>query len=160
MSPVQKVVRHAETCAFRNQLPKRITELVERFDELTHTQRCRARSKMKRLQLHERMARRATEIASVNIGSAERVIEAMIRIFGREATIAYLMEHNYTTKLLHRSERHKKHGDHRNAEILRAHVAHYFGEGELLVFYEENRIAVRRKEPSNHETLRRSRWGF
>lgn len=116
------VEKNVEQCAFGPRMPARAESLVSQLRELEGEELARIRQLMVSLDLPERMARRAAEIASFNPQSAIRLVNAMRRLFSYYQIDRALESAGYLHTQAERAKRHRIGGNTKLAELIEAHI--------------------------------------
>ncbi len=86
MDDIHDIIELIHHCAFSNRLPNRAESLAAKLLELSPEGRRRAQEEMESVDLIDRMARKAAQLAGCKLPhtqqAANRIADAMYRIFG------------------------------------------------------------------------------
>ena len=149
MSALDEVKGLAMHCSFSRRMPARAVQLATATSELDDYGRTQIQRFILRQGLPCRMARRAVQMAPVNLPGAVSIIGALESLLGKEKTLEILHEADYDRRLIDCAVRfgRPKNNRRRLALQLLEHVETIFGAtpelGELL---KDSRTAEERKQ--------------
>ena len=134
MSSVQDVACLAGLCNAGRRLPTRARLLTRTFSTLDEQDRRLVRLQLIKHDVPRGMALRACQVAPSSLKGANRIVHALIVIFGKDETITVLREVNYYHRLFACAERfaQPKKNRLRSAQQLCEHLAALFGPNPAL----------------------------
>jgi hypothetical protein len=146
---MQDIIRKAQVCSIANRMPSKLEELAADIGQLD-------KHSLEQLQwclvsrgLAGRMARRAAQAAPSNVIGANRIINSMFVIFGRESTVNILREVEYDRHVAACARRFAtKFRQSRlgKAQELHSHLRDLFGDGPHI--HELGEIVRRAMSPA------------
>ena len=129
MSSVQHITCLIDMCNIGRRMPTRARQLAKAFAMLDEQDKPRVRLQMIERDVPTRMALRACQAAPSSLRGANRIVHALIAIFGKAEAIAILQEIGYDRRLFTCAERFSRPKKNRlkAAQQLCEHLVALFG---------------------------------
>jgi|GEM_PF-5007236 len=132
---IEEIIKRAEVCALSRRMPAHAERLAAEVAQLDPHSAAALRAAVIQRGLHERMARRACQVAPSSLKGATRIIDSMIVIVGRQNTLQALQAADYIDFLATCIRRFatKKANRFKAAGELCEHLRQVFGENHLVL---------------------------